>query len=142
MRIGEKIILVIQILTTACMLFNDLFPTILFSLLINPILFLQTLTTFAVVYFIFQNIELPIQPRYLGIVSMSILGFAQLFLTNHFPFPFLDGFILLPVVIFFLYLIIRVFKQKSLLSLWLISIFPTIHALVIMRLLLFEKMNW
>jgi hypothetical protein len=142
MRIGEKIILVIQILTTASMLFNDLFPTILFSLLINPILFLQTLTTFAVVYFLFQNKELPIQPRYLGIVSMLILGLAQLFLTNHFPFPFLDGVILVPIVIFFLYLSFRLYFQRSLFGLWLISIFPTIHALVIMRLLLFEKMNW
>ena len=134
MRICEKVILAIQILTTASMLYNDLFPTVFFSLLINSILYLQTLTTFAVVYFIFQNKELPIQPRYLGVVSMSILGFAQLFLTHHFPFPFLDGFILVPVVIFFLYLSIRVFKQKSLLSLWSITLFPTLHALVVLRI--------
>lgn len=140
MRIGERIILVIQILTTAYMLFNDLFPTIFFSFLMNPILSLQTLTTFAVVYFIYQNKELPTQPRYLGILSMSILGIAQLFLSSHFPLPFFNGFILVPVVIFFLYLSISVFKQKSLVSLWLISLLPTLHALVVLRIFIFAKL--
>ncbi len=124
------------------MLFNVLFPTIFLSLLLILILSLQTLTTFAVVYLIFQNKELPTQSRYLGIVSMLILAFARFFLTNHLPFPFLDGFILVPVVIFFLYLSIRILKQKSLVSLWLISLLPTLHALVIISLFLIEKMNW